>query len=122
MTRGPELREIARTGKRLRTEHLDVRVVASLSHAGHPRAGLVVPKHGRSAVDRNRLKRRLREIVRTRILSGAPPIDLVLHVRPTASQPPIEDLTAIGEQTHREAHRIAPRLLAVSNPTGQRER
>ena len=32
------------------------------------RVGIVVPRHKHSAVDRNRLKRRLRELVRTRLL------------------------------------------------------
>ncbi|NUO65388.1 MAG: ribonuclease P protein component [Gemmatimonadaceae bacterium] len=115
MTRGLELRVIARTGKRLRTEHLDVRVVASLSHAGHPRAGFVVPKHGRSAVERNRLKRRLREIVRTRVLPGAPPVDLVLTTRPSAYKLSFDALLAIGEHIRRETDRVAPRLLAASS-------
>ena len=50
----------------MKTSHLDV------FHAGspvsHSRLGLVVPKHGRSIVERNRLKRRLREIGRTEVL------------------------------------------------------
>jgi ribonuclease P protein component len=62
--------------------HLDVRAVASLF--GHPRVGIVVPRYGRSAVDRNRLKRRLRELVRTRLLSVAPSIDIVIRARPGA--------------------------------------
>lgn len=46
--------------------HLDVRVLAS--PLGTPRIGLVVPLHRHSAVDRNRLKRRLRELVRVELL------------------------------------------------------
>lgn len=46
--------------------HLDVRVLAS--PLGTPRVGIVVPLHQHSAVDRNRLKRRLRELVRTELL------------------------------------------------------
>lgn len=40
-----------------------------------------MPRHRQSAVARNRLKRRLRELVRTRLLSGAPPADVVLRAR-----------------------------------------
>lgn len=38
------------------------------SSAPRSRFGLIVPKHGRRVVDRNRLKRRLREIGRRDIL------------------------------------------------------
>jgi len=103
---------ISRTGKRLRIEHFDVRVVASLSRAGHPRAGFVVPKHGRSAVERNTLKRRLREIARTHILPGAPSIDFVLTARPSAYRLSFDELTALGGHIRREVERVAPRLLS----------
>jgi ribonuclease P protein component len=45
---------------------------------------VIVPRHGHSAVDRNRLKRRLREIVRLRILSSLSSVDLVIRARPSA--------------------------------------
>ena len=69
-------------GKRLRTEHLELRVLAS--PLSHPRVGFVVPKHGRSAVERNRLKRRLREIARLRLLGFLPPADLIVRAKPGA--------------------------------------
>jgi ribonuclease P protein component len=52
--------------KRQRTANLDVYVAES--SASRSRLGLIVPKHGRRIVDRNQLKRRLREIVRRDIL------------------------------------------------------
>src|SRR5262249_58130229 len=58
LTRGAELQIVIREGKRIRTVHLDVRVHAS--PLGLSRVGIVVPRHQHSAVDRNRLKRRLR--------------------------------------------------------------
>lgn len=67
-------------GRRLRTKHLDVRILASPRF--HPRVGFVVPKYGRPAVIRNRVKRQLREIIRTSILSGLPPVDVVIKVYP----------------------------------------
>lgn len=73
---------VLREGKRIRTEHLELRVIASLLH--HPRVGFVVPKHGRSIVERNRLKRRLREIVRLNILRSIPPVDLIVRALPEA--------------------------------------
>jgi len=69
-------------GKRIRTEHLELRVVASLLH--HSRIGLVVPKHGRSIVERNQLKRRLREIVRLNILKRIDSVDMIVRARPEA--------------------------------------
>jgi ribonuclease P protein component len=46
--------------------------------------GFIVPKHKQTSVARNRLKRRLREIVRRRLLPALPPIDLVVRARPEA--------------------------------------
>jgi ribonuclease P protein component len=59
--------------------HLDVRAIAS--PLGHPRVGVVVPRYLGSAVDRNRVKRRLRELVRTRLLPIAPSVDVVIRAR-----------------------------------------
>lgn len=43
-----------------------------------------MPRYSGSAVDRNRLKRRLRELVRTRLLVMAPSVDVVIRARPDA--------------------------------------
>lgn len=43
-------------------------VFDSASPLSFPRLGVVVPKHRRNSVERNRLKRRLREILRRDIL------------------------------------------------------
>ena len=48
------------------------------------RVGLIVPKFNRTAVDRNRLKRRLRELTRIRLLPAGPCMDLVIRVRQEA--------------------------------------
>ncbi len=79
-------------GKRWRTEHLDVRATASpLSFA---RSGLVVPKHGQNGVERNKLKRQLRELVRTRILASSDigGVDLVVRALPAAYSASFEEL------------------------------
>ena len=44
--------------------------------------GFIVPRYKHSAVDRNRLKRRLREVTRTRLLPRLAPQDLVVRTRP----------------------------------------
>jgi ribonuclease P protein component len=88
-------------------------VSASLLRLQHPRVGFVVPKHGRSAVDRNRLKRRLRELVRTTILPTLPVLDMVVHAKPSAYRLSFNELSAVMAVVGREATRIAARLVAV---------
>jgi ribonuclease P protein component len=53
-------------GKRRRTKHLDV--FFAPSPASRSRFGAIVPKHGHRIVDRNLVKRRLREIGRRDVL------------------------------------------------------
>jgi ribonuclease P protein component len=43
--------------------------------------GFVVPKFNHTAVQRNQLKRRLRELTRLRLLRAIPPMDLVIRTR-----------------------------------------
>ena len=71
-----------REGKRVRGSNLELRVAASpLSFA---RVGFIVPKHGQNSVARNRLKRRLRELVRVTVLPLLVPKDLVIRTLPGA--------------------------------------
>ena len=53
-----------------------------------------MPRYSESAVDRNRLKRRLRELVRTRLLPTAPLSDVVVRARPGAYDAAFEALEA----------------------------
>lgn len=76
------MRLVLRDGKRFRTQHLEFRVIASVLR--HPRVGFIVPKHGRSIVERNRLKRRLREIIRLTVLKRIPPVDMIVRAQPDA--------------------------------------
>jgi ribonuclease P protein component len=48
------------------------------------RIGLIIPRFKHSAVARNRLKRRLRELTRIQILPTTLAVDLVLRIRPEA--------------------------------------
>ena len=71
-----------REGKRVRGAHLELRVAPSpLSFA---RVGFIVPRHGQNSVARNRLKRRLRELVRLTVLPSLAPQDVVIRTLPAA--------------------------------------
>jgi ribonuclease P protein component len=64
----------------------------------HARVGLIVPRFGHSAVERNRVKRRLRESVRLELLPGAPAVDVVIHTSKAAYSLPFGDLKAEVER------------------------
>lgn len=66
MARASEIELVKRTGKRVKTGVLDVRVAASPS--SRAQVGVIVPKYRRTIVERNRLRRRLRELARVRLL------------------------------------------------------
>jgi len=53
-----------------------------------------VPRYGRSAVDRNLVKRRLREIVRIEVIPIMPAMDLVVRALPSAYGCSFDDLRA----------------------------
>lgn len=66
-----EIRALHHRGTRRRTPALDVYMLdpSGRGEGGRrPRVGWVVPKLGHGIVERNRLKRRLREIARRRVL------------------------------------------------------
>ena len=118
LTRGGDLQLVRREGKRIRTDHLEVRALASLLL--HPRVGLIVPRYKHSAVDRNRLKRRLREIVRTGLLPALAerPVDVVVRALPQAYEAPFETLQAQLTRTVSKVGAGAPRK---ADGTGTRD-
>jgi ribonuclease P protein component len=59
---------------------------------GHPRMGLIVPKFQSSAVARNRLRRRLKEIWRRDVRPDQPAWDLVIRARREAYAAPFDSL------------------------------
>ena len=94
ITNSGEIRELFRRGKRRKTRHLDAFV--SPSPSAFPRWGVVVPKHKHDLVDRNRVKRRLREAGRTVVLpvlrNSGVALDVLVRARPEAYQAPYDDL------------------------------
>jgi len=73
-------------GKRVRTAQLEVRYLASPFL--HARIGVIVPRYGHTAVDRNKVKRRLRDLVRTELLPSLAAsllaLDVVIRAAPSA--------------------------------------
>lgn len=59
---------------------------------------MVVPKHRRNIVDRNRVRRRLRELGRTvvlpRLWAAGAPVDVLVRARSDAYEAPYEVLEA----------------------------
>ena len=51
-----------------------------------------MPKRGRTTVDRNRVKRRLREIVRLYLLRMAGSVDVVIRAQEQAYDAPFDEL------------------------------
>lgn len=95
ITRSDEIRALLRRGKRRKTRHLDVFV--STSPVAHSRVGFIVPKPRAkskrgarrvraAAVQRNRLKRRLKEIARVELLprlrERGCALDVLVRARP----------------------------------------
>jgi ribonuclease P protein component len=81
-------------------------VRASDSLLSHARAAVIVGKHGHTIVERNRLRRRLRELVRLKILPVIGGGDIVIRVFPVAYElsfaelaKEIDDLTEMLRQT-----------------------
>jgi ribonuclease P protein component len=99
----------------VRTAVLEVRAVASPQP--FPRVGFVVPRYRHSAVARNRVKRRLRELARRELLgvleelagTGAPPLDLVVRALPAAYLCDFAQLRAEVRQLGQQVIRRLPR-------------
>ena len=92
LARGPELAACWEQGRRLRTPHLDL--AWRLSPLGHPRMAIVVPRFQFTAVARNRLRRRLREILRRYPVASLPAVDLVVRAKRAAYAAPFARLRA----------------------------
>ncbi|NNF27606.1 MAG: ribonuclease P protein component, partial [Gemmatimonadetes bacterium] len=92
----PEIRAVLARGRRVRTESLDVFVLPTARP--RPRLGFVVPKARHTVVERNRLKRRLKEIGRIRVLGAlfdvCPSVDVLVRARPAAYRASWDELNA----------------------------
>ena len=86
------LRFVYKNGRAIRTHLVTVKATAN-PHRKHPRFAVVVSKKVlKSAVGRNRIRRRVYEVVRRFMSSDFPPVDLVFIVSSSEilSQSPAE--------------------------------
>jgi ribonuclease P protein component len=68
--RAAEIRAIVGEGRRADGPNLRVHARLDSERTGPARAAVVVPRFGRTAVERNRVKRRLRELTRLHLLEA----------------------------------------------------
>ena len=82
LSRSRDFDTVYRHGRSVSTRFLTLYWFQRDEEPGEPRLGLAVPKRVGSAVSRNRIKRRLREVWRSRLESIPGGRDYVLVVRP----------------------------------------
>jgi ribonuclease P protein component len=66
------------------------------------RVAVVVAKHRHNIVERNRLKRRLRELIRVRLIPGGRELDVVIRSLPGAYKATLKDLTKQIDDVQRQ--------------------
>jgi len=87
LARSAELTACWEEGRRWRTPHLEL--AWRPNQVGHPRVAFVVPRFQFTAVARNRLRRRIKEMLRREALATLPSVDLVVRTKRVAySAPP----------------------------------
>jgi len=81
-----------------------------------PRIGLTVPKALGGAVDRNRIKRRMREAVRAALPLLTSPVDVILHPRRTVIDLDFAQLKREVAQIFRSVQAACDRAPAARQP------
>jgi ribonuclease P protein component len=87
---------LLRTGRRIRAELFDVKRLDN--PLGHVRVAIVVPKFGFTVVRRNKLRRRLRELMRLHVLTQHSSCDLLVRAKPHTFDAPYDRLRAAIQQ------------------------
>lgn len=86
------------------------------TEAGGPRVGLTVGKVMGKAVERNRIKRRMREAVRRNLGSLQMPVDVVLHPRRSVIDLEFGALEREVGDVFRAIRRAAEKQMAAGKP------
>ena len=79
---------------------------STASPLGYVRAGIIVPKFAHTAVERNKLKRQLRELARVALLPLVSSCDVVLRVRAEAYRRSFDEL-------RRDIHSVGEQLVGI---------
>ncbi|MGH7658684.1 MAG: ribonuclease P protein component [Gemmatimonadales bacterium] len=87
-----DIRHCLLAGRRSKSGSLEM--IWTDNTAGHPRMGLIVPRFQSTAVARNCLRRRLKEIWRRDLRERQPAWDLVIRARREAYGTSFQDLRA----------------------------
>jgi ribonuclease P protein component len=96
LTLASEIQKVVRSGSRHRSKTLHISWLPN--GLKHPRLGVVVPRFSNTAVARNRLRRRLRELSRRCLMPSLRPIDLVIKPRTNAYLATFTELAVELEQ------------------------
>lgn len=111
--KGSEIRTLLRGGRRKRVGQLDLFIGPSPTSL--PRFGTIVPRYGRTVVERNRLRRRLREIGRREVLPRLRThdrnLDILVRTRPGTYASRFEELRS-------DLIRLTERLCSDASPSG----
>ena len=91
-------------------------VTAAHSDTTGPRIGLTVPKALGNAVARNRIKRRMRELVRAALPLLSAPVDLVLHPKRSAIDADFALLEREVATIFRSVQAASERLTKTAQP------
>lgn len=81
LSRSHDFHVVYRRGRSVSSRYLVLHWFARERNGGEPRLGLAVPRNAGTAVERNRIKRRLREVWRARLETIPSGRDYVLVVR-----------------------------------------
>jgi ribonuclease P protein component len=111
-----DLRRCQNQGRRRRSRHLEI--MWADNSTGHPRMGLIVPRFQETAVARNRLRRRLREVWRREVLPAQPAWDVVIRARRESYTAPYAILRS-ELLTWRDAVMTASPLLGRVSPPAE---
>ena len=99
LTRSQDFDAVYRKGRSTSTRHLVLYWFPREEADDEPRLGLAVPRGAGTAVQRNRIKRRLRELWRARLEHVPAGCDYVLVVRPgLAEAAGAQDAAWLGER------------------------
>ena len=91
---GTEIRQILKNGRRFTGEHITLIHLTAPEAPGAARAGFLSPRRIGQATERNRARRRLRDLFRTHRAAFRAPTQILLMGRPSTATASFEALRA----------------------------